>query len=487
MPPKLAIKLSAIVGSYILAGVFALAAMPQFKVQDEETLSGAIESIQEAFKSEGNATIILPAKEQRHPWSGFFAVSSVLFAIAGTGGLVWTLFGKPETSLSISFLPPAVLPPSPEAYSAPSYPSEVQQQWNSTSEPDPVPPVSSKPESSSHQSFQERRQQLFDKLVQSPQSWILQLLEATPLLIWGEQQSGKSQLAQFIALLRAIFIDHNLEANDPQGHINHWSICFSLYGSSFNYAAIDRRIQAYYQRLTQTPPCPTTSIWDDCTHYIQHCPSQKIGDLNFIKSVASESQKKAEFPILISQGRPQTALGESWEIQEMLENHFIQIRLSTQRSATGKAEPAGRGWLKGLINDSQGKPEELEIEIPRWMQASYLLDLFPELERDCARRAMDGKRDFEGFSPPAPSRVSDRATEIATSLSQRLQIIKLFIQLQQQDFNKEQTILHIWNIVKDRSQQWEDASAMYDRMLEEYKDFIESKKSLDELDRWERS
>ncbi|MDY7015964.1 MAG: hypothetical protein SVX43_20680, partial [Cyanobacteriota bacterium] len=115
IPKPTLIKLGAILGSYLLAGGFALAAIPQFKVQDEETLSGAIQSIQEAFNtSKGDATIVLPAKEKRHPWSGFFALSSVFWAVTGTGGLAWMLFGQAPKKKSVEFSPRGILPPSSE-------------------------------------------------------------------------------------------------------------------------------------------------------------------------------------------------------------------------------------------------------------------------------------------------------------------------------------------------------------------------------------
>jgi hypothetical protein len=493
IPKPTIIKLSAIVGSYLLAGCFALAAVPQFKVQDEETLSGAIQSIQEAFNnSKGNATIVLPAKEKRHPWSGFFALSSVFFAVAGTGGLVWTLFGKSQQSESVSFLPRGFLPPSSEAQDN----VEPRFQWPVRVATETVMQPLTQPQASS---FQQRQQQLFEKLAHSPQAWVLQLIEATPVLIWGEPRSGKSELAQFIALLRILFVKHEVEVNDPQGHINPWANCFPLYGSNFNYTAIERRLKAYQERLTQTPQFPITTIWEDYPQYIHYCPSQQTGAFNFVKSVATEAHKREEFALLIAQDKPQTTPEET---RALLENYFIQIHLFAQRSSTGRVIPAGRGFLKGLTRDRHGTPEEVEISMPQWMQAHYLLEMFPELEsipnvetatpatpRDRPTQANASSIDSLGpkdskplaqHTQPEPN--SLQATATSKPPSQRLQTIKQFIQFKQQGLNKEDTIFQMWRIIKSDSQQWEDASAMHDRMSEEYRDFIEERRSLDELD-----
>ncbi|MDY7015360.1 MAG: hypothetical protein SVX43_17540, partial [Cyanobacteriota bacterium] len=366
-------------------------------------------------------------------------------------------------------------------------------------EPETVPATPVRP-----LSFSERRQQLFDKLAGSPQAWVLQLLEATPILIWGEPRSGKSELAQFIALLRLLFVKHEVEVNDPQGHINCWAACFPVYGSNFNYLAIDRRLKAYQDRLGQTPQFPIATIWEDYLHYPEHCPSQSLEPHSFLKSIATEAHKKEEFAILVGQSLP---LAPPADAGPPIEDYFIQIRLFAQRSSTGRVVPSGRGFLKGLTQDRNGMPEELEISIPTWMQVRYLIETFPEIENlsqaktetapapsDSDRASQTNRtpidspidvqspRDSKPFSQPA--RAESNLSQAATTskpLSQRLQTIKQFIEFKQQGLNKEDTIFQMWRIAKNDSQQWEDASAMHDRMFEEYRDFIERRRSLDEL------
>jgi hypothetical protein len=499
IPKPQILKLGAIVGSYILAGCFALAAIPQFEVQDQETLSGAIQSIQEAFNTpQGDATIIIPAKKKRHPWSGFFALSSVFWAVTGTGGLAWVLFGKPQKQETVKFSPRGILPPSSEAKATPE-PHSLTRSHFAT--PQTVPSANTHIQLPS---LNERRQQLFDKLAQSPQSWVLQLLEATPILIWGEPRSGKTELAQFITLLRLLFIEHKVEINDPQGHINHWAACFPVYGSRFNYLAIDRRLKAYQDRLGQTPQFPIATIWEDYLQYPKLCPSQSLEPYSFIKSIATEAHKKEEFAILVGQNKPQ---GLPAEVETLLERYFIQVRLFAQRSPTGRVIPSGRGFLRGLTQDQNGTPEELEITIPPWMQVRFLIETFPEIEHlsqpkpetattpppsDRAAQTpispidspldVPTPRDSKPLPQPAQTETNlSPATTTSKPLSQRLQTIEQFIRFKQLGLNKEDTIFQMWRIAKNDSQQWEDASAMHDRMLEEYRDFIEYRRSLDEL------
>ncbi|MBD2580303.1 hypothetical protein [Oscillatoria sp. FACHB-1406] len=511
MPKPAILKLSAIVGSYLLAACLAFAAIPQFKVQDEETLSGAVRSIQEAFNTnESNVTIVLPAKEKRHPWSGFFALSSVMFACFGTGGLIWMLFGKTPETESVEFQPRGILPPSIAAQT-PVDSKPAGSSWSASLETEILETRTTQLQP---RSFEERRQQLFDKLRHSPQSWVLQLLEATPILIGGEPRSGKTELAQFIALLRVLFVKHEVEVNDPQGHLNAWAPCFPVYGSNFNYTAIDLRLRDYQERLTQTPQYPVTTIWEDCLQYPYHCSSQRTEAFNLIKSTATEALKKEEFAILVSQERPQQV---SEEVQNLLENYFVQIHLFAERSSTGRALPSGRGLLRGLTKDIYGMPEQSEIHLPEWMQVRVLLETFPELQsipsavkhshssppRDLYPRAPEGIRDADRtprtdtsaidslsptdsapFARTRPETTSFQAATTSRPPSQRLQTIAQFIRYKQQGLNKEETIYKIWRIVKSASQQWEDASIMHDRMFDEYRDFIEDRRSLDELDRF---
>ncbi|MDY6781102.1 MAG: hypothetical protein SW833_00845 [Cyanobacteriota bacterium] len=497
IPKPTLIKLGGICGSYILAGCFALAAIPQFEVQDRETLSGAMQSIQEAFNtSKGDATIVIPSKKKRHPWSGFFALSSVFWAVAGTGGLTWVLFSKSsKKEKTAKFSPRGILPPSTEAKETVT-PEETRPNFATPR------PVANPHGSTQLPSFNDRRQQLFDKLAQSPQAWVLQLLEATPILIWGEPRSGKTELAQFIALLRRLFVEHALEANDPQGHLNHWAACFPIYGSRFNYLAIDQRLKAYQDRLGQTPQQAIATIWEDYLQYPDLCPSQSLDPYNFIKSIATEAPKKEEYAILVDRNKLPAA---PVEIETLIERSFIQVRLFAQRSATGRVVPSGRGFLRGLTQDRDGVSEEIEIAIPPWMQVRFLLDTFPELERlpqsepatapaksDRAGSPIDSPVDSPiDVSPPRDSKPLSQASQTESNLSpatttskplsQRLQTIKQFIQFKQQGLSKEDTIYQMWRIAKNDSQQWEDASTMHDRMLEEYRDFIEYRRSLDRL------
>ncbi|MEA5468622.1 hypothetical protein [Spirulina sp. 06S082] len=52
-------------------------------------------------------------------------------------------------------------------------------------------------------SSRDRLQALWDFLL-TQHPWLIQLLEATPVIIWGEQRSGKSTLADCVAFFGAL-------------------------------------------------------------------------------------------------------------------------------------------------------------------------------------------------------------------------------------------------------------------------------------------
>jgi hypothetical protein len=415
------IKKLTIGGSYSLALICCLLALPQVQTQTPQTLERTLESVDRALNDpNAPAEIAIAAEPARHPLAGFLVRASVLLAITGTGGVIWSLFGNdlPSTPSTAGTRPPFLLPPA----SAPllPYPTTNHRQETPTSPtPEEItthplsasPSQTNDPTSQTHpllrrplhpepttqaDNFEQRRAQLYNYLSNSPGAWLLQLLEATPILIWGEQRSGKTELAQIIALLRKIFFFHCVEINDPHAHINSWLPCFPVFGGEFDYDAIDSRLIAYQKRLKTgiEEKKPITTIWDEFTQYAENCTCQKTQQFDFIKSIAAESQKKEEYPILISHGRTSTAKGGTTGTSEMFENGFIQIHLLAQRSPTGRAMPSGKGFLKGLSKDANGRPQQIAVSLPPWLRAISLYRYFPEIHPIARARASE---------PPLPS------------------------------------------------------------------------------------
>ncbi|NJO71959.1 MAG: hypothetical protein HC825_10370 [Oscillatoriales cyanobacterium RM1_1_9] len=129
-----------------------------------------------------------------------------------------------------------------------------------------------------------RVRRLWDQLNAPGCEWLLQLLLTKPLLIWGEQCSGKTSFAGFLALLRIIFFGHRVSVSDPHSHQNTWPGPFEVYGGEYNYNQINSRLVAYYQRL-KTGSVPHTSIWDEVTQYHENCDPQLGGTIFEIDSI----------------------------------------------------------------------------------------------------------------------------------------------------------------------------------------------------------
>ncbi|MBE9117213.1 hypothetical protein IQ249_15035 [Lusitaniella coriacea LEGE 07157] len=439
------IKKLTIGGGYGLALICCLLAFPQYKSQTEETIGQTLESVDRALNDpSAPAEIEIATKSARHPLAGLLVRASVWFAVIGTGGVVWSFFGQEEQPSTA--VPPFLLAPASNASASalPRVGQAADGRWQMGSNSPPASSQSGLPYSpaqvfpiancypSGSGDFEQRRLQLFQYLANSPSAWILQLLEATPVLIWGEQQSGKTELAQIIALLRMLFLFHSVEVSDPHEHLNSWLPCFSVFGSDFDYEAIDARLVAYRKRLKSNPyqKQPITTIWDEFTQYEENCTCQKTKEFDFIKSVTAESQKTDEFPILISHGRTKTAKGGTTGTDEMFENGCIQIHLLAQRSVTGRAIPSGKGFLKGLSKDANGKPEQFSIEIPAWLRAMALYQYFPEIHQSPFPTSPEQHYSTPPYStaPASSSRYADLAVQLdnlmdSESLSTHLQAI----------------------------------------------------------------
>lgn len=222
-----------------------------------------------------------------------------------------------------------------------------------------------------------RVQEVWEQLNAPGCEWLLQLLLTKPLLIWGEQCSGKTSFAGFLALLRVIFFGHRVVVSDPHSHQNSWPQPFEVFGGEYNYSQINSQLVMYYQRL-KTGTVPHTSIWDEVTQYQENCDPQLSG--RFLKSVLSDVRKPPEFPILLSHGNTLSALGGGrGGIKTMQSRGLVEVNLRATRDHLGNLRPALRGNVTGLDIDVKGSPTTQPIALESWMQPGYLLELFPEL------------------------------------------------------------------------------------------------------------
>ena len=274
--------------------------------------------------------------------------------------------------------------------------------------------------------YRDRLQALWDFLL-AQHPWLIQLLEATPVIIWGEQRSGKSTLADCVALLRTLLVGHRVRVYDPHAHLNAWSECF--YIAAKNYSEIDKGIGEYRQRLSLKANEKTaiTTIWDEFTQYQENCNSQKTGDFDFVKSVLSESDKNDEFPLLLSHGNTLTCLGGTSGTSSMIERGGVMIQCFAQRGVTGRAMPAGKILLKGLDKDERGKTIECALALPEWLRPDNILRLFPELLSNSSNSSEQTETNSEFAAPPVLLEKAEEPQEFPEqsniiSITNRLQL-----------------------------------------------------------------
>lgn len=226
-------------------------------------------------------------------------------------------------------------------------------------------------------SFEGRKQQLW-QLIQRDAEWLGKLLKRKPLLVVGPQGSGKTTFVKFLALLRSLFLGHEIKVSDPHAHNNDWLESWEIVGGNYDYKAIDQALKGYFDRL-KSSHTPTTSIWDECTNYAENCQSECAE--KFLKSVLADSRKSHEFPILLSHGETLSNLGGGkGGANKMKQEGLTTLKLLRKSDEMGEDRPAFKGYLSGLDYAEDGQPISYSVELnSEWMNPDYLLALFPEL------------------------------------------------------------------------------------------------------------
>ena len=293
----------------------------------------------------------------------------------------------------------------------------------------------------------DRKDVLWQKLHQDSCSWLLQLLLTKPLLIWGEQCSGKTSFASFLALLRQLFFDHEVSVADPHSHQNQWPDCWQIFGQHYNYQAINKRLSAYYERL-KAGDIPHTSIWDEVTNYQNNCDEKLAG--RFLKSILSDVRKPPEFPILLSHSNTLSSLGGGkGGVKLMQIRGLVEVNLRAKRDKLGNLKPALKGSVTGLKLDEQGNAIAQPIELEPWMQPSWMLSEFPELQQADSSRSQ----------PSSDINLLENCWQ--TTKKQRVQ------QLLAEGFSQTAIIKDVWNVSPGDSNRYRQALTEYKTLTKE--------------------
>ncbi|MEG3981869.1 ATP-binding protein [Microcoleus sp. T3B2] len=231
------------------------------------------------------------------------------------------------------------------------------------------------------ESFAAKKAKLLKFINEHELGWIAQCMKK-PVVIYGDQGSGKSYFAEFLALCRYYLRGHQIiSIADPHFHQNCdycWQHLVKLgvkgFGAHHNYQEVNSQILAMYDRFTKRTlkDTPITSIFDEVTRYGQEEATQesaaKLGS-----KLSSDPRKANESPILVSHAKTLAALGGSDGFADAIRGNFIIIKLNSN----SEQEPLWRGTISG-IKDEDGEPiENLKISIaPEWIRSSWVYDLF---------------------------------------------------------------------------------------------------------------
>ncbi|MGB8686057.1 MAG: ATP-binding protein [Microcoleus sp.] len=233
---------------------------------------------------------------------------------------------------------------------------------------------------SSKQSFAAKKAKLLKFITEHELGWIAQCMKK-PILIYGDQGSGKSYFAEFLALCRHYLRGHQIiSIADPHFHQNRdecWKQLAKLkvpgFGAHHNYQEVNSQILAMYDRFaTRTlKSAPITSIFDEVTRYGQEATQESAAKLG--SKLSSDPRKANESPILVAHAKTLAALGGGDGFADAIKGNFIIIKLNSN----SEQEPLWRGTISGIKDEDGELIENMKISIaPEWIRSSWVYDLF---------------------------------------------------------------------------------------------------------------